>query len=425
MTFRTFLPQIFVGSNNPPSHSHPINNNILNLNPIIRALALTLACISTAHAGESPAETVPVVLKAKAPKPLFDDLGLIYKNNDNRIINEFWFLGRYHGQYHWSNGSNGNSDFYETRRARIGAQVRLFKHLSLHAQMISGPDFEPLYNGFTELWAAWQFNEALILTLGQQKHRFTHDRNVSSRYLNYLERGELTNMFNADYTPAVTLSGRIGKWNYYTGIFSNATGTDMGKAFTDFDSGYSLLASATVDLADYAEQFHTDSALLNFCYLYSDANVNATNLNRFNDGLSTALILTKDSASLITEVTAGLGAEAGNAVGLNLQPGLFLTDKLQIVGRYQLAGSDGQNGLQAQRRYERFVGMQTGDRYQAVCLGLNYYVLGHRLKIMGGVEYATIGGRDAWTSYIAVRTFWGPHARGPFPTNTTLPGIIQ
>ena len=153
--------------------------------------------------------------------------------------------------------------------------------------------------------------------------------------------------------------------------------------------------------------------------------MNATNLNRFNDGLSTALILTKDSASLITEVTAGLGAEAGNAVGLNLQPGLFLTDKLQIVGRYQLAGSDGQNGLQAQRRYERFVGMQTGDRYQAVCLGLNYYVLGHRLKIMGGVEYATIGGRDAWTSYIAVRTFWGPHARGPFPTNTTLPGIIQ
>jgi phosphate-selective porin OprO/OprP len=229
-------------------------------------------------------------------------------------------------------------------------------------------------------------------------------------------------MFNADYTPAVTLSGQVGKWSYYTGIFSNATGTDMGKAFTDFDSGYSLLASVTVDLAD---KFHTDTAFLNFCYLHSDANVNATNLNRFDNGISTALILTKGSGSLVTEVTAGLGAEAGNAVGLNLQPGLFLTDKLQIVGRYQLAGSDGKNGLQPQRRYERPAGMRTGDLYQAVCLGLNYYILGHRLKLMGGVEYATLGGRDVWTSYVAVRTFWGPHSRAPFPSNSLLPGLIH
>jgi phosphate-selective porin len=100
-------------------------------------------------------------------------------------------------------------------------------------------DIEPLYNGFTELWAQWAFSPESALTIGQQKNRFTHDRNVSSRYLNYLERAMLTNMFNVDYTPAITLQGKVKNATYYTGFFTNATGQNMGEAFTDFNSGYS------------------------------------------------------------------------------------------------------------------------------------------------------------------------------------------
>ena len=103
--------------------------------------------------------------------------------------------------------------------------------------MVSGSDIDPVYNGFTELWGQWSFSPELSLSIGQQKHRFTHDRNVSSRYINYLERSMLTNMFGADYTPAITLQGRIQKLTYYTGFFSNATGQNMGRAFTDLDSG--------------------------------------------------------------------------------------------------------------------------------------------------------------------------------------------
>ncbi len=126
----------------------------------------------------------------------------------------------------------------ENRRFRIGSQGRFFEKLTLHAQMVSGPDVEPFYNGFTELWSQWAFEDRFALTVGQQKHRFTHDRNVSSRYLNTLERSMLVNMFNLDYTPAVTASGRTEKFAYYTGVFSNATGRDMWDAFTDYDSGF-------------------------------------------------------------------------------------------------------------------------------------------------------------------------------------------
>jgi phosphate-selective porin OprO and OprP len=213
----------------------------------------------------------------------YDDLGLLYKDKNNPLLQEFWLLGRYHGHYHDTDGSKGQDTGWEDRRIRLGFQARFFNHLTLHAQSISGSDFEPAYNGFTELWARWQFNEALSLTIGQQKHRFTHDRNVSSRYMNYMERTMFTNMMALDYTPAVTLSGKVGKLEYYTGVFTNATGTNMWDSFTELNSGWSFLAAGTYDLGHL---FGADSAQFYGSYVQSDANANATNLTRFDNAVS-------------------------------------------------------------------------------------------------------------------------------------------
>jgi hypothetical protein len=229
----------------------------------------------------------------------------------------------------------------------------------------------------------------------------------------------MTNMFGADYTPAVTLLGRIDKLTYYTGLFSNATGTDLGEAFTDFNSGYSYLAAAYYDLG---KSLGTDTANLYLSYLHSDANDNATNLNRFDNGIATALILTKGSGALVTEVTAGLGSDDGDAVALNFQPSYFITDNLQISGRYQLASSNKPEGLNAQLRYERPAGLPTGHLYQAAYIGLNYHIAKHRLKLMTGLEYATLGGEDVWTASTMIRFFFGPHSGGPFPMNQMQSG---
>jgi len=385
------------------------------------------------------ADAAPVALAAPAaaskPKPPaepFPNLGLLFRDDDASVLNEFWVLGRYHGQYHWSNGGAEDDEGWDNRRFRLGTQFRMFKNLTVHAQAVSGyqngdpdfGDFDPEYNGFTELWAGWRFDDAFTLTVGQQKHRFTHDRNVSSRYISYLERGQLTNMFRADYTPAITGSGRIGAWSYYAGVFTNKTSDHMDDSFTDLDSGESVLATVTRDLGD---AFGTDTAFLNVSGVHSEANDNATNLNWFEDGLASALILTEGPASLVTEVTAGLGDATGDAkgdcYGLNLQPTLFLTDTLQLATRYQFAWSAGDDGLRAQRRYERDAGMSTGDQYQAAYLGLNHYLAGHRLKVMYGAEYSTLGGQECVTFSVMFRMFFGPHSRGPFPMDDTLHGV--
>ncbi len=350
----------------------------------------------------------------------WENFGHVIEDGENPLLQDLWFLGRYHIQHHNTDGSADNDSGWEHRRARFGFQAEMLDHLTIHAQAVSGSDFEPVYNGFTELWVRWKFTDLLSLSVGQQKHRFTHDRNVSSRYINYMERSMFTNMFGLDYTPAVTLSGKSGDFSYYTGVFSNATGTDMGKAFTDLDSGSSFLFAGTWNVK---EHFSTDTADFTASYLHSDANGNATNLNRYDDGLSAALILTEGSTSWVTEVTAGLGSDNGDGVALNFQPGVFLTDKLQLVGRYQVAMSNDDAGLVSQRRYERPAGLPADDFYQALYLGLNYYLIGHRAKIMTGIEYAEMGGEDTLTVWAGFRMFFGPDSNAPFPANAMLDGV--
>jgi phosphate-selective porin OprO/OprP len=349
----------------------------------------------------------------------FANWGRLYNNDNNPVLQEFWMLGRFHGQYHWADGSLGDSVGWEMRRHRVGGQIRFFEKMTLHAQMVSGSDFEPFYNGFTELWAQWRFNDQVSLTVGQQKHRFTHDRNVSSRYIATLERSQLVNMFGADYTPAVTLQGNVNRFSYYGGIFSNATGQNMGKAFTELNSGYSLLAATYYDVSS---RLPADSAHVGLSGVYSDANDRATNLNVFRQGLASTLILTHGSISFVGETVAGLGSERGDAVGCNLQAGYFLTDRLQWVTRYQIAASDRPDGLLAQLRYDRRTNMTRGNQYNALYLGSNYLLAGHRVKWMNGIEYSELSGDRVWTFSTMVRIFYGPHSDGPYPMARSLPG---
>jgi phosphate-selective porin OprO/OprP len=348
-----------------------------------------------------------------------ENMGRVYKGTGDEFLQELWLLGRYHGQYHWTEASTGEDDGYESRRTRLGAQAKVLKQGTLHAQMVSGSDIQPFYNGFTELWAQWAFSPEIALTVGQQKNRFTHDRNVSSRYLNYLERAMLTNMFNVDYTPAITLQGKIKALTYYTGVFTNATGQNMGKAFTDYNSGYSLLSAVYYDLG---RALGIDSTTLYASHLYSDSTDEATNMNRFRNGLSGAVIATHGHASFVAELTGGTGSEKGNAVGLNLQPTYFINHSWQIATRYQVAhATSSSDGLSAQRRYEREAGFTTGDLYQAGYVGVNYYIAKHRLKLMTGLEYSNMSGDEAWTASTMARFYFGPHSGGAFPMNQILP----
>ena len=382
--------------------------------------ALLIACSALPLGAQSQ----PAISGRPAAEPSlkerFENLGLVYQDKKAKGLQELWLLGRYHGHYHDTSGVDRSSSGLESRRVRLGFQAVMFDHLTVHAQSISGSDFEPVYNGFTELWVRWEFDPALQLTVGQQKHRFTHDRNVSSRYMSFMERSMFTNMMGLDYTPAVTLSGCVGKLDYYAGVFTNQAGTEMWEAFTDLHSGWSALAAVTYDFGHLGG---ADSVVFYGSLLHTEAKAGSTNLTRFDDAASAALIITEGPVAIVTEVTAGFGGERGDAVGLNFQPSVFLTDKLELVSRYQLAGASEAGGLRSQRRYESPAGLPDGDHYQATYLGLNYYLAGHRIKLLTGMEHARMNGRDAFTLFAGFRMFFGPHSNAPYPGNKLLKGI--
>ena len=66
--------------------------------------------------------------------------------------------------------------------------------------------------------------------------------------------------------------------------------------------------------------------------------------------------------------------------------------KLQLVGRYSYANSEGPLGVVGQSRYERSVATSQGkgDAYHSIYGGAQYFIYGDKLKLMAGAEWARI-----------------------------------
>jgi phosphate-selective porin OprO/OprP len=115
--------------------------------------------------------------------------------------------------------------------------------------------------------------------------------------------------------------------------------------------------------------------------------------------------------------------------GFYVMPSVMLSEKLQGVVRVEMAESDKSTGLRAASRYTRRVDSlatvetenadgtvtvfdpQRGDEYQAVYVGVNYYLKGDGNKLMLGLESAELdntksGKLDSTTVYTAWRTLF-------------------
>lgn len=386
------------------------------------ALAATLAAPVLAGTSTAPAPAGKNVIAEPADESTWMDkiwdLATLHKSEDG-FLNELSLTGRYHGQFWNADGNGGEDNDWDNRRFRLGARAfMLDRKLELKGEMFSdlnsGGDF---YEGLTDAYIAWHANEAFNVTVGKQKPKFGQEWAMSSRVMPTFERGALINQFRPDYAPGVAADGKVDKWSYYGGVFSNDTvrdGDDTAE-FGDFDGGWSLVASVGYD---FSESLSLKKAQWRLDYVHSDQDDNDEILTAFENGVSTSLEIKQGKWGVVSELLYGDG-DASNW-GWVLTPTYDVTDKLQLVARYQLGLSDEDLGLSAQRRYEREVGAGSGDVYNAIYLGFQYFLfdgrdvakksdLKHRLKVMGGVEYANMDGPvgyDGWTALAGVRVYW-------------------
>jgi phosphate-selective porin OprO/OprP len=338
---------------------------------------------------------------------------VLYDNDENPTIQSLSLIGRYHGQYWSVDADQGDASDFENRRRIFGFSSKWFQHFTVQAQ-IYVKTTDGIYDHLYEAFIKYSSPETdFSISAGRLDYLFTgYERSKSSKKINTIERGLLVNQIMPAEVIGAHLKGGMGHFSYHVGLFSRS----IEDEFDDFDTGAAAVIGAGYELPLLFEKggLHLD-------YLYNSRDTEGNAFRPYRHVVSLWHSGQKGRFAMGTDFTLADPLEtAGRVWGLTLEPSWMLTegllgksDALQVVARYQYATSSVDNGLHLQRRYEEKVTAGEGDDYQAVYAGVNYYLYGHRLKLMFGGEYAHMkdaaddgGEYRGWTWFGAFRIYF-------------------
>ena len=217
------------------------------------------------------------------------------------------------------------------------------------------------------------------------------------------------------------VNGTLGHWTYTFAAYPG----DYQTEFSRFNAG---VVTQTSIGYDFASKLNLDKALVRFDWQASTSDRNAYGPQKFANAFSLNSAWQQGRFYGYTDFLGGLGrGPQGDVWGVVLTPTYFvIPDRLQFVFRYQYAHGDS-DGLKLQSRYETLAPdlvttttttesgkttttkttSNTGDQYNAVYFGLNYYICRHNLKLMAGAEYADLSGGkkeySGWTCLAGLR----------------------
>jgi phosphate-selective porin OprO and OprP len=353
-------------------------------------------------------------------------LPTLYKNEQNPLLQEFAIQGQLQTQYAYGSDDSGNfgtgdqpEDItwgdVEVRRMRLGAKARLLNLIKLQSLFDLYPDLSPrIYNRIVEAYLTFAFDDAFSFSIGKTELRFSREQEISSREILPFERSLLEGMLYGGQLTGAWFSGKgiADGFLYEIGVYGN----DRDDEFTELNGGAMILAKVGYN---YAKQFHWENGQVALHYLHNTdpgfaASPGASASPSYSDSIALSNDLTCGRFSLLTEGFWGAGAnERSDIYGVTVQPAYYLWEKkLQLVTLLQLARSAGANGLVLPSRYEALapgVGDKRGDAYFSAYAGLNYYIEGHKLKLMNGLKYSNMSGGsgggdfDGWTWLSGIR----------------------
>lgn len=339
---------------------------------------------------------------------------VLYENPDHQGIQSFSLIGRYHGQYWSVNADQGDAADWENRRKIIGFSSRWFQHFTLQAQMFLKTDGGSVYGGLYEAFIKWSPPDTgFSLSVGRLDYLFTgYERSESSKKIGAIERGLIVNQVMPAEVVGAHLRGKKGRFSYHAGLFSRS----IEEEFAEANSGTAAVIGAAYDTTLFYEK-----GSLHLDYLHNPGNSQDTAFRPYSDVVSLWHRGQSGRLDMAVDLTVAQPLETGGHIfGFTIEPSWVLVnelfgnnDPLQFVLRYQYATSSRDNGLVLQRRYEQKVTQGEGDHYQAMYTGLNYFLYGHKLKLMAGGEYshmkddANDGGEyRGWTWFGALRLYF-------------------
>jgi len=325
------------------------------------------------------------------------DAGTLYEGDG--FIRSVALHGRYHGQFVSQQeevGGAPDNGFheYQHRRFRLGFDIEMANDLTfvLEANIAdsSGLTREAFIDNFFDLYLTWEPSDDFFLTVGKQKHPFTREDIESSKRNKNIER-----------SPIVTEVGGGRPWGavigFATGDYDHAIGGWLygghldAPAWVDFDSGGGFSYNLSREISE--------TTTLYFDYAYSDNEGGSSPAEGaaaqdygipYEHAFAAGASYEKGRFELITDLVGAFNREGSGTIpagddtwGFYVVPSYDITDKLEFVFRYAYLDSG------REQRTQRFIVRQSVENYHTFYLGLQYFICGEKLKLMGGYEVAT------------------------------------
>ncbi len=350
-----------------------------------------------------------------APSPLDAvwSRSVLYDNSANPFIQQFAVAGQYDFSASFGKAEtipsgaiparNTDLDGTRSRRARLGARILAFNNTEIEAMGEFAGDTQ--YRGVERLKAYTQVSETTGVTLGKFRPNFGTESRIEPSLSPYPYRGTLTNMVAPPAALGVSIHHAGETLDYDIGWFSSDFDPDFGSM--DRDGMFNLSVSRTFvertgdTLArtkwhvDYLHNFDAGRSNPQGYDLAGRRSANGNQLIVQNPAyrhlFSVGVKMDSDSSSFSGDFQFAKGDST--VWGLTLGATHWLIPgTLNLVGRYQYAGTDDPRGIVAapgnsgDLRYDASP-FFAGDEYHSFYLGTNLHLYKDSLLIRNGVEY--------------------------------------
>ena len=349
------------------------------------------------------------------------DMGTLYEA-DSGFIRGVSLVGRYQGQ-HISQQEDINDTLdngfhrWQHRRFRLGMEIEMANNLTFFAEANIGDGIPLTKDYFITEWQDFYLEyepvDDLVVRVGKQKQHMTLEDKESSKRIKTVERSPIVNeIAGARPWGAVVefatgdLEHEIGGW-LYGGHASEPSWLDSN---SNAGFNYNIYFPITESVTGHVD------------YVYADNNSGLTGSEgpaaegygpAYEHAIAAGVEVESGRFQLITDFiyaanrTASGGIPAGDDTwGFYVLPSYDLTDKLEAVFKYAYMDQG------REQRTARFNARQSVENYHTLYAGLQYFICGEKLKLMGGYEYSTgdilgtVDEVDTGSWLVAVRTYW-------------------
>ncbi|MGE9270664.1 MAG: hypothetical protein ACQKBU_07660 [Verrucomicrobiales bacterium] len=382
---------------------------------------------------DGPVTFVPPEWK---PYPALDDIwsrAIVYEDESNPWIQQLAFMGLYEWGGSWGTaevegGNNVNIDTTRTRRARLGARMKIFGNTEVEAIGEFAGDAN--YQRIERLKGRTRVLPNHYVEYGKFRPTFGIEQSKDPQELLTPERTLLSNMLMPASTLGVTFAQDCLPWDWSLGWFSG----DQDRYIPGFHGDGFLVANLAYESAERLDDGSAMRTRWHLDYIYNLDEGDSRSIPRYNVVGGTSANGSQQitsNPSFRHMVSTGVELEGErfgfesdfqlangdlNAWGMTLTPSYWaVPGTLRVVGRYHYADTDDAGGLVGglgvgSDPFYDSSPVFTGDEFHSFYLGANLHVYQNRMVLLNGLEYALMkdeagGGfeTDAWIWHTGAR----------------------